>query len=154
MNGIPCSRQHFCRLLKLILLITQTCRVGVCKGRAFVPRRYFCGTLTQSAKAPEKQMRARAAGAAAEVITGDGALSTVPSAGGSTPPTRDGRISFLMSISAAHGVLTYLHPTTDMLQQWVRRCLQIWRANSSKMSRNNCGTLSLSNMEFDPTFCL
>lgn len=44
LNGIPCSRQHFCRLLKLILLITQTCRVGVCKGRAFVPRRYFCGT--------------------------------------------------------------------------------------------------------------
>lgn len=43
-------------------------------------------------------MRARAA-AVAEVIIGDCARSAFPSAGGVTPPMRDGCVSFLMSVS-------------------------------------------------------
>lgn len=45
-------------------------------------------------------MRARAA-AVAEVIIGDCARSAFPSAGGVTPPMRDGCVSFLTSVSAA-----------------------------------------------------
>lgn len=87
-----------------------------------------------------------------EVITGDCALSAFPSAGASTPPVRDGRLSFLTSISAAHGGLDVSASRCRRAAAVGAHVCRFGMQSDQRRAENNCGRLSLSNMELDPTF--